>query len=41
MRYRLRAEVPGKYMALPARVYGMYAPDIGSSTASAVVEISE
>lgn len=41
MRYRLRAEVPGTYTALPARVYGMYAPDIGSSTASAVVEVAE
>jgi uncharacterized protein YfaS (alpha-2-macroglobulin family) len=41
MRYRLRAEVPGTYTALPARVYGMYSPDIGSSTASAVVEINE
>jgi len=41
MRYRLRAEVPGTYTALPARVYGMYSPDIGSSTASAVVEVGE
>ncbi len=41
MRYRLRAEVPGTYAALPARVYGMYAPDIGSSTASAIIEVSE
>jgi hypothetical protein len=40
-KYRLRAEVPGAYTALPARVYGMYSPDIGSSTASTVVEISE
>lgn len=41
MRYRLRAEVPGRYTALPARVYGMYSPDIGSSTASGAIEISE
>jgi uncharacterized protein YfaS (alpha-2-macroglobulin family) len=41
MRYRLRAEVPGTYAALPARVYGMYAPDIGSNTASAVIEVEE
>ena len=41
MRYRLRAEVPGTYTALPARVYGMYSPDIGSSTASAAVEVAE
>ena len=41
MRYRLRAEVPGTYAALPARVYGMYSPDIGSSTALAVIKIAE
>jgi hypothetical protein len=41
VKYRLRAEVPGSYTALPARVYGMYSPDIGSNTASAVVEVSE
>jgi uncharacterized protein YfaS (alpha-2-macroglobulin family) len=41
VKYRLRAEVPGTYTALPARVYVMYSPDIGSSTASAVVEVTE
>jgi len=39
--YRLRAEVPGTFAALPARIYGMYSPDIGSNTASANVEIGE
>jgi uncharacterized protein YfaS (alpha-2-macroglobulin family) len=39
--YRLRAEVPGTYAALPARIYGMYSPDIGSNTASATVEVGE
>jgi len=39
--YRLRAEVPGDYAALPARIYGMYSPDIGSNTASARIEIGE
>jgi len=41
VKYRLRAEVPGTYTALPARVYGMYSPDIGSTTASAVIEVAE
>jgi uncharacterized protein YfaS (alpha-2-macroglobulin family) len=27
-RYRLRAEVPGKFSALPARAYAMYAPEL-------------
>jgi uncharacterized protein YfaS (alpha-2-macroglobulin family) len=39
--YRLRAEVPGTYAALPARIYGMYSPDIGSNTASSTVEVAE
>jgi uncharacterized protein YfaS (alpha-2-macroglobulin family) len=26
--YRLRAEVPGRFSALPARAYGMYAPEL-------------
>jgi uncharacterized protein YfaS (alpha-2-macroglobulin family) len=39
--YRLRAEIPGDFAALPATVYGMYSPDIGSSTASSRVEVEE
>jgi uncharacterized protein YfaS (alpha-2-macroglobulin family) len=26
--YRLRAEIPGKFSALPARGYAMYAPEL-------------
>jgi uncharacterized protein YfaS (alpha-2-macroglobulin family) len=26
--YRLRAEIPGKFSALPARAYAMYAPEL-------------
>ena len=26
--YRLRAEVPGRFSALPARAYAMYAPEL-------------
>jgi uncharacterized protein YfaS (alpha-2-macroglobulin family) len=39
--YRLRAEVPGEYAALPARIYGMYSPEIGSNTASARLEVGD
>ena len=39
--YRLRAEVPGEYAALPARIYGMYSPDIGSNTASGRLEVAD
>jgi len=28
IRYRLRAEIPGRYSALPALGYGMYAPEL-------------
>jgi uncharacterized protein YfaS (alpha-2-macroglobulin family) len=28
LRYRLRAEIPGKFHALPTKGYGMYAPDL-------------
>jgi hypothetical protein len=41
VRYRLRAEIPGRYAALPAKVSGAYSPDIGSSTASATITIAE
>ena len=30
--YRLRAEVPGKFSALPARAYAMYAPEIKANS---------
>jgi uncharacterized protein YfaS (alpha-2-macroglobulin family) len=39
--YRLRAEVPGEYAALPARIYGMYSPDIGSNTASSRLKVAD
>lgn len=38
--YRLRAEVPGEYSALPATIFGMYSPDIGSSTEEMKIEVS-
>jgi uncharacterized protein YfaS (alpha-2-macroglobulin family) len=30
--YRLRAEVPGKFSALPTRAYGMYAPELKANS---------
>jgi uncharacterized protein YfaS (alpha-2-macroglobulin family) len=30
--YRLRAELPGKYSALPARAYAMYAPELKANS---------
>ena len=39
--YRLRAEVPGIYSALPAIIKGMYSPDIGSSTEEKKIEVRE
>jgi uncharacterized protein YfaS (alpha-2-macroglobulin family) len=39
--YRLKAEVPGDYAALPASIMGMYSPDIGSNTASKRIEVIE
>jgi uncharacterized protein YfaS (alpha-2-macroglobulin family) len=32
LRYRLRAEIPGKFSALPARAEGMYAPDLRANS---------
>ena len=28
LRYRLRAEIPGKFSALPTQISGMYAPEL-------------
>lgn len=39
--YRLRAEVPGTFSALPTVITGMYSPDIGSSTAELKVKVVE
>jgi len=41
IRYRLRAEIPGTYAALPAKAYGVYSPDIGSGSASAAITVAE
>ena len=30
--YRLRAEIPGKFSALPTKVYAMYAPELKANS---------
>ena len=30
--YRLRAEIPGKFSALPTRAYAMYAPELRANS---------
>jgi uncharacterized protein YfaS (alpha-2-macroglobulin family) len=30
--YQLRAEIPGKFSALPARAYAMYAPELRANS---------
>ena len=30
--YRMRAEIPGKFSALPTRGYGMYAPELRANS---------
>ncbi len=41
MTYRLRAEIPGSFSALPARVEAMYAPELQGNSAEAQIRISE
>jgi hypothetical protein len=41
IRYRLRAEVPGTFHALPTRVWAMYAPELRANSAEAVLGIDE
>ncbi|MCK4283297.1 MAG: alpha-2-macroglobulin, partial [Candidatus Brocadiae bacterium] len=39
LRYRLRAEIPGIFHALPAVVQGMYVPELRGNSDEAVVEV--
>ena len=41
VRYRVRAEVPGKFSALPAIAYGMYAPELHANSDEAKVVIDD
>ena len=39
--YRLRAETPGNFSALPARIYGMYAPQLAGNSREQKVDIDD
>lgn len=39
--YRLRAETPGKFSALPATILGMYAPELAGNSDEMKIEIRE
>jgi len=39
--YRARAEIPGNYSALPARVYAMYAPELRANSGEAKIQIAD
>ena len=41
IRYRLRAEIPGRFHVLPTRGFAMYAPDIRANAAELILGISE
>ncbi len=41
VRYRLRAEIPGKFSALPTTGYGMYAPELRGNADEAKVSIED
>ncbi len=41
LRYRLRAEVPGAFHALPTNAYAMYATDVRSISDSWDVKVSD
>ncbi|MBD3162462.1 MAG: alpha-2-macroglobulin, partial [Candidatus Latescibacteria bacterium] len=39
LRYRLRAEIPGRFHALPAKLYAMYAPKLEANSEECVIRI--
>ena len=39
LRYRLRAEIPGVFHALPTRLYGMYAPELAANSNEHVIRV--
>lgn len=41
VRYQLRSEAPGKFTALPARIEGMYAPELVGNSADFDVQVTE
>ncbi|HRU54926.1 MAG TPA: alpha-2-macroglobulin family protein, partial [Candidatus Sumerlaeia bacterium] len=41
LRYRLRAEIPGIFHALPTILYGMYAPDLRANSDELAIKITD
>jgi len=41
LRYRLRAETPGLFHALPAVVQGMYAPELRGNSHEAILRVED
>ena len=39
--YRLRAEIPGKFSALPTRAYAMYAPELKGNSDEIKLRIAD
>ena len=39
--YRLRAEIPGKFSALPAKIYGNYAPELKGNSQEIKLQITD
>ena len=39
--YRLRAEIPGQFGALPARAYAMYAPELKANSDEMKINITD
>ena len=39
LRYRLRAEIPGVFHALPTTLYGMYVPELRANSNELVIRI--
>ncbi len=39
--YRMRAEIPGRFSALPARAFGMYAPELTANSDEVKIRITD
>ncbi len=39
--YRMRAEIPGKFSALPTRAYAMYAPELKGNSDEIKIRIED
>ena len=39
MRYRLRAEIPGVFHALPTRLFAMYVPELRANSEEQIIRV--